>query len=103
MVVHFIVYVPFREEYIGIISAPDVSSGTELSVDKRVGSRVRPIYLVCFIWLQRSSVEKARDEKRIRAAIKNYEIEAACLRPEADGVRILDDCRMTALNCLLRL
>ena len=49
MVVHFTVYVLFIEEYIGIIFAPDVSSGTELSVDKRVGCRVRPIYLVCFI------------------------------------------------------
>lgn len=103
MVVHFIVYVLFIEEYIGIIFAPDVSSGMELSVDKRVRSRVRPIYLICFICFQRSRAEKARDEKRRRAAIRGYEMEAACLRPEIDGVRILDDCRMTALNCLLRL
>ena len=39
MVVHFIVYVLFIEEYIGIIFAPDVSSGMELSVDKRVRSQ----------------------------------------------------------------
>lgn len=50
-----------------------------------------------------SSVEKARDGKRRRATIRDYEMEAACLRPEIDGVRILDDCRRPDLNCLLRL
>ena len=75
MVVHFIVYVLFIEEYIGIIFAPDVSSGMELSVDKRVRSRVRPIYLICFICFQRSRAEKARDEKRRRAAIRGYEMD----------------------------